>query len=122
MCTPGLNFSVADVYRGWAGALKELGNQVALYNTSDRLVFYSKALIDTGELDETGHPLVKLAMPVADAIKAAMQGLTHAAYVFWPDVILFVSGFFLDSGIFEIMRARNHKLVMLHTESPYLSG
>jgi len=48
-----------------------------------------------------------------------MQGLTHAAYTFWPDIILFVSGFWLDSGIFSVLRARNHKLVMLHTESPY---
>lgn len=76
-------------------------------------------MIDTGEIDRDGYPIVKQAMPLGDAIKASMQGLTHAAYTFWPDAILFVSGFFLEPGIFEIIRARNHKLVMLHTESPY---
>lgn len=84
-----------------------------------RLIFYCKALIDTGELDRDGYPIVKQAMPMGDAIKATMQGLTHACYTWWPDMVLFISGFFLEPGIFEIMRARNHKLVMLHTESPY---
>ena len=116
---PGPDFSVADVYRGWADALRELGCTVALYNTNDRLIFYCKALVDTGTLDRDGYPIVKQAMPLKDAIKASMQGLTHACYTFWPDVILFVSGFFLESGVFEIMRARNHKLVLLGTESPY---
>lgn len=58
-------------------------------------------------------------MPIPDAVKMSMQGLTHAAYTFWPDVILFVSGFFIDAGLFEVMRSRRHKLVLLHTESPY---
>lgn len=116
---PGPDFSVADVYHGWADALRELGNDVQLYNTNDRLMFYSKALVDTGKQDETGHRIVRQAMGQPDAIRASMQGLSHACYVFWPDVIIFVSGFFVTGGEFELMRARNHKLVMLHTESPY---
>lgn len=75
--------------------------------------------MDTGEKDENGLPIVKQALPLGDAIKMAMQGLTHAAYTMWPDVILFVSGFFIEEGIFEVLHQRRHKLVMLHTESPY---
>ena len=118
---PGPDFSVADVYRGWAEGLRELGCEVALYNlgTNDRLYFYSRALIDTEEKDETGHPIVRQAMTQLEAIRASMQGLTHACYSFWPDIVLFVSAFFVEAGTFALMRARGHKLVLLHTESPY---
>lgn len=116
---PGPDFSVADVHRGWVDALRELGCEVGVYNTNDRLMFYCKALIDTGERDETGHAIVRQAMTEMEAIIASMQGLTHACYTFWPDVILFVSAFFIQAGTFQLLRQRNHKLVLLHTESPY---
>lgn len=116
---PGPDFSVADVYRGWADGLREMGCDVAMYNTNDRLYFYSRALIDTEEKDETGHPIVRQAMTQLEAIRATMQGLSHAAYTYWPDVVLFVSAFFVEAGTFALMRARRHKIVMLHTESPY---
>ncbi len=76
-------------------------------------------MIDTEEKDETGHPIVRQAMSQMQAIRASMQGLTHACYSFWPSVVLFVSGFFVEAGTFALMRARGHKLVLLHTESPY---
>lgn len=82
-------------------------------------MFYSKALIDTEKVDDTGHRIVRQAMGQVDAIRASMQGLSHACYAFWPDVVIFVSGFFVTGGEFELMRARNHKLVMVHTECPY---
>jgi spore maturation protein CgeB len=118
---PGLgpDFSVHDVYAGWTEALGDLGVEVARYNLNDRLIFYSSALIDTGEVDETGHPVVRQAMSQADAYRMAMQGLSHACYTFWPDTILFISAFFLTAGIFQLLRSRGHRLVILHTESPY---
>lgn len=58
-------------------------------------------------------------MSQLEAIRATMQGLSHAAYTFWPDVVLFVSAFFVEAGTFALMRARKHKIVLLHTESPY---
>jgi spore maturation protein CgeB len=58
-------------------------------------------------------------MSQLEAIRASMQGLTHAAYAYWPDVVLFVSGFFVEAGTFALMRARGHKIVLLSTESPY---
>ena len=122
---PGPDFSVADVYRGWADALRDLGHKVVLYNTSDRLIFYSKALLPSADADgnllkdEQGLPIVQQAMSQEQAITASMQGLTHACYAFWPDVVLFVSGFFVPGPIFQMMHLRNHKLVLLHTESPY---
>lgn len=116
---PGPEFSVQDVHTGWAEALRELGCEVAEYNSHDRLTFYCKALIPTGEEDETGHPLVTRAMPDDDALRLAMQGLSHAMLTFWPDVIVMVSAFFITPGQMQLMRMRNFKLVILHTESPY---
>jgi hypothetical protein len=89
------------------------------------LIFYSKALLrqvgtdGRDVFDEHGLPIVAPAMSQLEAIRASMQGLTHACYTFWPDTVLFVSAFFVEAGTFEVMRHRRHKLVMLHTESPY---
>lgn len=126
VCHPGPDFSVHDVFAGWMDSLRKLvgPGHVMSYNLllNDRLIFYNMALIDSGEKDETGHPIVKSAMTPQQAFAAAMQGLSHAAYTFWPDVILFVSGFFLNAGTMQLLRERRHKIVILHTESPYLAG
>ncbi len=83
------------------------------------MYFYSRALIDTEEKDETGHPIVRQAMTQLEAVRASMQGLSHACLAYWPDVILFVSGFFVTADIFHLLRLRRFKIVLLHTESPY---
>ncbi len=88
--------------------MRGLGIETASFNLDDRLMFYSKALIDTGEKDETGHPIVKQAMSQGEAITAAIQGITHALYTFWPDVVICVSGFFLQAGVLDIIRTRRH--------------
>ena len=75
--------------------------------------------MDTHVVDETGHPIVKNMFSEEQVYYAAMEGLSHALYTFWPDVVLFVSGFFLNAGTMQLIRSRNHKIVMLHTESPY---
>jgi hypothetical protein len=91
---------------------------VAVFNFNDRLVFYSNIMVNTHEVDETGHPIAHALVP--DQITTmAMQGLSHALYTFWPDVIIFVSAFFTTAGLFKLIRQRRHKIVILHTESPY---
>lgn len=77
------------------------------------------ALIDSGEKDETGHPIVRQAMSEEQAFTAALQGLSHACYTFWPDVIVIVSAFFMTAGTMALLRQRRHKIVILMTESPY---
>lgn len=119
MVHPGPNFSVADVHDGWAEALRGLGCQVASYNTDDRIQFYSNALIDMHQADETGHPIVRQAMTHDQAILAAMQGISHAVLSMWPDVVMFVSGFWVTPGMMELIRSRRMKVVLLATESPY---
>lgn len=116
---PGPNFSVADVHDGWVEALRNLGCEVASFNSDDRIQFYGHALISTGDVDEDGHPLVRRAMNDADALRMAMQGISHACFTMWPDVVLFVSGFFVTPGLMGLIQSRKMKVVLLATESPY---
>lgn len=119
MVHPGPNFSVADVWAGWSEALERLGADVQSYNLDDRLCFYGHAMIATGEEDAEGRPEMRRAMTDDQAIYAALQGLSHALYTFWPDVVVFVSGFWMSPGLLHIIRQRRHKIVILHTECPY---
>lgn len=68
--------------------------------------------------DEFGLPVVRNALTEDAVFTLAMQGLTDACYKFWPDVILFISAFFTTAGLFQLLRMRKHKIVILHTESP----
>lgn len=116
---PGPNFSVADVHNGWVEALRELGCQVISYNLDDRLKFYSSAFVETGAKNDAGQPEFRKAMNYEQACLAAMQGLSHACYTFWPDVVLFISCFFINAGTLQLLSTRGHKIVLHHTESPY---
>lgn len=122
---PGPDFSVHDVFTGWQEGLKEAGVEVAHFNFNDRLVFYSKVLMmqmdETGNevRDKAGFPLVKQALSQEGAFTLAMQGVTHALMTFWPDVVIFVSGFFTTAGLLDLCKKRRFKVVILNTESPY---
>lgn len=82
-------------------------------------MFYSNALVDTGEKDEGGHAIVRNAMNADQVFAAALQGLSHACYTMWPDIVLMISGFFMTAAHMELMRMRRHKIIVLATESPY---
>jgi spore maturation protein CgeB len=126
MVHPGPEFSVADVFNGWKKAFEAQGHEVAVFNTNDRLSFYSQTSIpdytDGGKspvCEECGQPKFKPAMTKEDAVIASMQGLTHDLYSVWPHMVFFVSAFFTPAWVFDLIRQRRHKLVILHTESPY---
>ena len=116
---PGPNFSVHDVFEGWREALTELGEHVAAFDFSSRLTFYDSVAIETGRDDGHGHPEFRKALTHDEAIHMAATGLLAEAYKFLPDVILIVSGFFTPPPLLQILRARSHKIVLLHTEAPY---
>ena len=119
---PGPNFSVADVFNGWAEALRGLGEQVVEYNMDRRLTFYDAALLETGTFDDDGHAQVRKAVTRDEAMTLAADGLLGACYRWWPDVVLCTSAFFTPPFVLEVMRARKHKIVLLFTESPYQDG
>ena len=125
---PGPDFSVADVFNGYHSALKALGATVKVYDTNKRLSFYAMAHLpdynapEEGlERDEEGELIrpMKKAYTSEQAMTAAMQGLSHELYTFWPDLVIFVSGFFITASALRVIRSRRHKIVIMHTESPY---
>lgn len=103
---PGPNFSVADVHRGWVKALKACGCQVLDWPFDATLEFYEKAKDATG-------------IDTNEAVRLAGRTVEQVAYRFWPDVILITSGFYIEPQQLDIFRDRGHKVVLLHTESPY---
>lgn len=118
---PGPNFSVDDVYRGWAEALRAVGEDVMEYNFDDRLLFFDAALMPAPDAvpDADGRSLARKAMTREQATENAADGLMGACYRWWPDVVLVVSAFFIPEFYLQVMRARRHRIVMLFTEAPY---
>ena len=116
------------MFRGYEDALRELGVEVKVYNTNERLSFYAQAHIpdysipeNELERDDKGEfmrPLRK-AFDSEQSMTAAMQGLSHDLYQFWPDVVIFVSAFYTAASTLRVIKARKHKVVIIHTESPY---
>jgi glycosyltransferase involved in cell wall biosynthesis len=102
--------------------------QTKVYDTNHRLSFYAQAHLpdynvpeETLEKDEDGEfirPLKKV-YDSEQAMAAAMQGLSHDLYTFWPDVVIFVSAFYTSTQTLQVIKARRHKIVIIHTESPY---
>lgn len=113
---PGPSFSVHDVYAGWVEAFRDLGQQVAEYNLSDRLTFYDSALL------EVGPHQVRKALSKEQATQLAIHGLYGMLYKSRPDVLFVVSAFFYPPELLDLARSYGTKVVLLHTESPYEDG
>lgn len=109
---PGPNFSVADVARGWAKGLAELGVDVRTFELDKLLDYFSYAYTDRDGQIVKAHE-------EQEAIQLAAGQIKAACYDWWPDIVLVVSGFFMYPQLVEIMRARHRHVVLLCTESPY---
>ena len=116
---PGPHFSVHDVYEGWVEGLRAAGEEVYTFNLGDRLTFYESAYLDTGSSGGEGQKVFMKAMPREVAIQTAADGIFRTLYKCWPHVVLLVSAFFTPPWILDLIRDRGHKIVLLHTESPY---
>jgi spore maturation protein CgeB len=116
---PGPSWSVADVYTGWVEALRALGETVEVYNLDDRLKFFGAAYFEDGEPTADGRLRIKKALTREEAIGLAAENIWAVAYRWWPDVILGISAFFTPPFMLDVLRSRRHKVVLLHTESPY---
>jgi hypothetical protein len=110
---PGAHASVSDVYNGWINALHRIGCDVHGYNLHDRIMFYEHAIMvnDQGEIAKQ--------LDFEQAIRAAAFGVLSSAMVYWPDVVLVITGIFVPSDFLEVLRARRMKVVIIHTEQPY---
>ncbi len=125
MVHPGPDFSVSDVLTGWHEAFRELGVDAKVFTTNDRLLAYNSFLQlernqDTSiRRDEHGLPIVKPAFDQEQAAQLALKDLYGELYQYAPHVVMFVSAFFTRDATFQMLRSRRHKIVILHTESPY---
>ena len=104
---------------GWREALTELGHDVRVYNTNDRLTCWDSALIDTGQKDEEDRPLVRKMFTREQAIDVATEGLFGICFTFRPHLVLCISAFFLRPQMLDLIRSRGLKVVLIFTESPY---
>lgn len=110
---PGANFAVADVYNGWLRGLHECGVEVIPYNLDQRLAYHKHAIWRNDRGD-----IVKQMTPVEAAI-AACEGIKARCWEFWPDVVIIVCADFVPPDLLDDIRAHGHRLVIIHTESPY---
>lgn len=109
----GVDFSCADVATGWRAGLAAAGCDVANFNLSDRLNLYAQAHIEAA----TGG-WVK-ALDNEAVVRLTAKGILAAAFEWWPDVVVFVSGFYVPPDTYHLLRARRMRTVMLFTESPF---
>lgn len=110
---------MSDLYDGYTAALRGLGQEVHEYNLDRRLQFYSSALLELGERGPDGQVTIRRALGYDDAVSLALNGLLAACYRIWPDVLLIVSGLFVDERMLDCIRDRGTRVVILHTEEPY---
>jgi spore maturation protein CgeB len=110
---PGANWSTADVHRGWVRGLEAHGVQVDTFDLQARLMFYSKAQI----VEPDGS--VSKVLDEQEVMHAASHGVLAAVYATWPDLVLVVTGSYSPPYLWELIRSRGHKVVIVHTESPY---
>jgi hypothetical protein len=115
LCRPGPHYSVEDVANGWGRALDDLGNDVYSFQMGERLDFYTMAHIKGGK---NGRRWIR-AFDDATAGHLAMEGLASSCFKAWPDVVVFISGFFITPEMMRVIRARGMKTVVIFTESPY---
>ena len=121
-CIRDQTFSVADVYRGWEKALKRQGHVVKDFNTNDRLCFHGNIALPvpgSEKCGQCGQLPFKNALDDQGILQLTMTGLYEDLFIFKPDVVFFVSGFYTTAPLLKSIRAAGIKVVFLHTESPY---
>lgn len=109
---PAPQFSVADVHRGWCDAFRRLGCTVVEFNLNDRIDFYFNA-----HVQKNGDWI--RAFNDEGAMRLAAKGIEAATFELWPDMVLVTSGFFIPPALFELLRVRGIKVVLVCTEEPY---
>lgn len=110
---PGPHYSVSDVYYGWAKGLAAAGVGVARFNLDERLDFYSASYVamQDGEMRKACDPEM--------SARLACNGIKAAAFDWWPQVVIVVSGMFVPPDIIDAINGRGMHTVLLATEAPY---
>jgi hypothetical protein len=105
---------VQDVHDGWVEGFEELGHEVQQYNLGDRLTWAAIA-----HLGMDDGSFIKAFPKPENVYSFAISGLPQAALYWWPQLIVFISGFTVDPQFLEVCRGRGIKTACVMTESPY---
>jgi hypothetical protein len=111
---PGPNFSVQDVHDGWCEGFTELGHEVQGYNLGDRLTWAAIA-----HLGMDDGSFIKAFPKPENVYSFAISGLPQSVLYWWPQLVVFISGFTVDPQFLEVCRGRGIKTACVMTESPY---
>jgi spore maturation protein CgeB len=103
-------------------ALRGHGQAVQEFNLGDLLIFYDSAYLMTGTQSPQGMEQFRKAFSHEAAIHASVDRMICTIWKFQPEVIFIVSGFFLSHEMYNVLRRRGYKTVLLHTECPYEDG
>ena len=106
---PGPDFSVADVADGWRAGLEANGCDVRSVPLGEYLGYFAAAQTAAGVDVESWHDVADMVQPV----------IRSAAFEWWPDLTVVVSGFYVSARTLNLLRARNLPTVIIFTESPY---
>lgn len=103
-----------DVAAGWVAGLRHHGQNVRVFPTGDRVEYHGKAMQASGQFDHlTPVEYGQL------AARLGSEGVLAWSMVWWPEVIIIVSCFFVPADMLDVLRGRGIKVVVVLTESPY---
>jgi len=103
---PATDWSIKDVYDGWCAGLRAAGVELVEYEFGTRLAFYRHAKIgDEG-------------LPAEMQVGAAWEGLPTAILQHDPDLVLFVTGRYVEPELLDMIRPLA-RVGFIFTESPY---
>lgn len=111
---PGPQFSTYDVFRGWVRGLEACGVDVMTFD----LELYLNLFGTMKKADGDGGDMVDM-FPGDEAKEMAAEFLQAELYRWWPDVVVIVQAIGVPKWVLELTRSRGHKVVIVHTESPY---
>ena len=115
---PGPHFSVADVYSGWVKALSKVSD-VETFDLGDWLNLFHGFKKPPGDNDSADPGEWVNMFTDSQLLIMGAKHLEAKLYEWWPDIVVVISGFFVPLDILDMVRTRGHKVVMVHTESPY---
>lgn len=101
---PGAAWAVADVARGWVNALHALGVDVIDFRW-DRVCGF--------------HMARRPMLTTNECAAIAADALVAKVYADKPDVLLVICGHEIPPPVYQLLRARGQRVVLVHTESPY---
>jgi spore maturation protein CgeB len=110
---PGADCSVSDVHDGIVTGLRQNGVTAESLNSNDRLYVFIHAHIPDR------HGDLVPAFSELEAVHLTSREVLADWAIWRPDVIVFVSGFFIAPDILQALRRLPVHLVLWATEAPY---